>query len=125
MVVVMEGVVGGGGPHRDALFVNGILGRTHNKKSGEFRRIEVAASERGVSCSAGARCGQWNTQRQQKVQEQQEIESAVKAGWHRQMAEGQRSDSSGRGKWQREWWRVRHSHDDCKRVWSARRWCWM
>lgn len=31
------------------------------------------------------------------VQEQQEISRAVKAGWHRQMAEGQRNDSSGRG----------------------------
>lgn len=57
------------------------------EESGEFRRIEVAASERGVSCEAGARCGRWNTQQQQEVQEQQEIESAVKAGWHRQMAE--------------------------------------
>lgn len=47
MVVVMEGV---GRPHRNALFVNGsILGWTHNRKvGGDFRRIEVATSERGV-----------------------------------------------------------------------------
>lgn len=65
------------------------------EKSGEFRRIEVAASERGVSCEAGARCGRWQ---QQEVQEQQEIESAVKAGWHRQMAEGtQVGEANGSG----------------------------
>lgn len=34
MVVVMEGVVVSGGPHRDALFVNGILGWTHSRKVG-------------------------------------------------------------------------------------------
>lgn len=80
MVVVMEGVVVGGGPHRDALFVNGILGwtGTHNRKKirgGEFRRIEVVASERGVSCGSGSsvRSVEHPATAEKSVQEQQEI----------------------------------------------------
>lgn len=62
MVVIMEGVARSGGPHRDALLVNGILGRTSSRSVlggcgcacvgvcvWDIRRIEVAASERGVS----------------------------------------------------------------------------
>lgn len=33
MVVVMKGLVVSGGPHRDALFVNGILGLGSQQKS--------------------------------------------------------------------------------------------
>lgn len=99
MVVVMEGVVSGG-PHRDAFFVNGILGWTHSRKVGgssDESRSQQAKEGLAVKRELGAAGGTPSNSRKFK-NSRREIESAVKAGWHRQMAEGTKE----RLKWARQ-----------------------
>lgn len=76
--------VGGGGGTSDE-------SRSKQAKEGLVAAVKRELGAAGVPPSSSS---------DSSVQEQQEISSAVKAGWHRQTAEGQRNDS----KWARHKW---------------------
>lgn len=110
MVVVMKGLVVSGGPHRDALFVNGILGfgLTTEKSGGggggtsdESRSKQAKEGLAAMKRELGAAGVPPSSDSRRSVQEQQEISGAVKAGWHRQMAE---EGTKERLKWARHKW---------------------